>query len=58
MKKNTKTLDDRARYVQNTVNRRHKSENVEMCVARIAKTLFLSESTIWKDFTKELKPEK
>jgi len=58
MKKNQKTLEDRAEYVKQQINDRHKSLNVADVVRRIAKQLFLSEDTIWKDFAKTNQNEK
>lgn len=58
MKKNQKTLEDRAEYVKKQINDRHKSLNVADVVRRIAKQLFLSEDTIWKDFAKTNQNEK
>ena len=52
MKKNEKTLEDRAKYVKQQVNDRHKSLNVADVIRLIAKKLFLSEVTIWNDFAK------
>lgn len=54
MRKNPETLKARAKYVQDEINNRHKSENCKTCVARIARVLFLSEQIIWKDFAKDL----
>lgn len=51
MKKNPKTLAKRAAYIQSQMNRRHKSESAQMCAERLARELFISESTVWKDFT-------
>ena len=58
MKKNQKTLEDRAEYVKQQINNRHKSLNVADVVRRIAEELFLSEDTIWKDFAKTNKNKK
>lgn len=58
MKKNQTTLSDREKYVKEQVNSRHKSLNVSDVVRRIAKELFLSEDTIWKDFAKTTENEK
>jgi len=58
MKKNQKQLEDRAVYVKQQINDRHKSLNVNDVVRRIAKELFLSEDTIWKDFAKTNQNEK
>jgi hypothetical protein len=58
MKKNQKTLEDRAEYVKNQVNERHKSLNVADVIRRTAQELFLSEDTIWKDFAKNKHNEK
>lgn len=58
MKKNQKTLEDRAEYIKQQINDRHKSLNVADVVRRIAKQLFLSEDTIWKDFAKTNQNEK
>lgn len=55
MRKNPKTLQSRARYVQETVNRRHKSRTADEVIKDLAKELFLSESIIWKDYAKNLK---
>lgn len=55
MRKNPKTLNDRAKYVQETVERRHKSRSTEDVIKDLAKELFLSESIIWKDYAKNLK---
>ena len=52
MNKDTYTLEKRSNYVKNVMNKRHKSETAEMCAKRIARELFLSESTIWKDYAK------
>lgn len=57
MRKNPKTLTARAKYVQETINRRHKSRSSEDVVKDLAKELFLSESIIWKDYAKNLKNE-
>tara|TARA_R110000796_G_scaffold74629_10_gene167831 strand:+ start:62 stop:232 length:171 start_codon:yes stop_codon:yes gene_type:complete len=54
MNKNEDTLRKRATFVQNQMNKRHKSEDATMCASRLARELFLSESTIWKDFSKQL----
>lgn len=54
MRKAPQTLVRRAAYVQKQMNSRHKSETAEMCAARLARELFLSESTIWKDFSLNL----
>ena len=54
MRKNPKTVNNRAEYVQNQINNRHKSETVEMAVCRLALRLFLSEPTIWNDYTKQI----
>ena len=53
MKKDAKTVERRAIYIKNQMNSRHKSETADMCAKRLAKELFLSESTIWKDFSKK-----
>jgi hypothetical protein len=55
MKKNQKTLEDREKYVKTQVNSRHKSLNTTDVVRDLAKRLFLSEETIWKDFAKQKK---
>lgn len=55
MRKAPLTLDKRAAYIQKQMNSRHKSETAEMCAKRLSRELFLSESTIWKDFSKNLK---
>lgn len=52
MNKNPKTLKDRAAYIKDSINKRHKSLNIEEIVSKLAKELFLSEATIWKDFSK------
>lgn len=52
MKKNPTTLKNRALYIQNRVNSRHKSLSTTDVVREIAKELFLSEETVWKDFAK------
>lgn len=52
MNKNRKTLEERSNYIKDQINKRHKSESAEMCVRRLARELFLSQSTIWKDFSK------
>lgn len=57
MKKNPKTLEDRAAYVKNEVNNRHKSLNVSDAIRLIAAKLFMSEDAIWKDFAKTPKNE-
>jgi biotin operon repressor len=57
MKKNEVTLRKRAAFIQNQMNKRHKSEEAVMCASRLARELFLSESTIWKDFSKNVKNE-
>lgn len=54
MRKNPKVAEARAEFIQKQINERHKSETVEMAVSRLASSLFLSEVTIWKDYTKEL----
>ena len=54
MRKNPEVLKARAKYVQDTINNRHKSELCGTCVARISRQLFLSEQIIWKDFAKDL----
>jgi biotin operon repressor len=54
MKKNPITLVKRASFIQNQMNKRHKSESAQMCAERLARELFLSESTVWKDFTKQI----
>ena len=54
MNKNAKILKDRAKDVQNGAKNRHKSEDLDMYIARRAKELFLSESTIWKDYVKKI----
>ncbi|QCW20644.1 hypothetical protein [Flavobacterium phage FPSV-S27] len=58
MRKNPKTVEMRAEYVQNQINNRHKSETVEMAVSRLAARLFLSEPTIWNDYTKQITKKK
>lgn len=55
MRKNPTTLISRAKYVQETVNRRHKSRTTNDVISDLAKELFLSESIIWKDYAKNLK---
>lgn len=54
MRKNPLTLERRAAYIQKQMNSRHKSETAEMCAKRLARQLFLSVDTIWKDFSKPL----
>ena len=58
MRKDQKVVNDRAKYVQEQVNSRHKSLNVADVVRRIALELFLSEATIWADLTKKVENEK
>lgn len=52
MRKNPIIAEKRARYIQKAMSNRHKSETAEMCAQRLARELFLSEATIWKDFAK------
>lgn len=54
MRRNPKNVEKRALYIQNSMNKRHKSEAATMTAARLARELFLSESTIWKDYAKKL----
>ena len=54
MRKNPKIVEKRARFVQKSINNRHKSETAEMCAQRLAGELFLSISTIWKDFARKI----
>lgn len=54
MRKNPKVANSRAEYIQKSINNRHKSETIEMAVARLAGSLFLSESIIWKDYSKDV----
>lgn len=58
MRKNQKQLSERAEYVKQQVNDRHKSLNVADVIRRIANELFLSEDTIWKDLAKTNQNEK
>ena len=53
MRKNPDVLKARAKYVQEQVKNRHKSEKCATCVARIARHLFLSDQIIWKDLAKD-----
>jgi len=53
MRKDPKIVEKRADYIKRQMNSRHKSETAEMCAKRLARELFLSESTIWKDFSKK-----
>ncbi len=53
MRKNPEVAEKRSKYIKNEINSRHKSETAEMCVKRLARELFLSEQTIWKDFSKK-----
>lgn len=57
MRRSPDNVENRARFVQKEVNKRHKSETAQMAVSRIARSLFLSESTIWNDYAKNLKNE-
>lgn len=50
MRKSEKTVQKRRAYIKNQMDTRHKSETADMCVKRLANELFLSESTIWKDY--------
>lgn len=52
MRKDEKTLTKRREHVKQAINTRHKSETAEMCAERLARELFLSVSTIWKDYAK------
>jgi hypothetical protein len=52
MRKDPNVLEKRNNYVKRVMNQRHKSETVVMCAQRLARELFLSESTIWKDYVK------
>lgn len=58
MKKNQNTLKEREKYIKDQVNGRHKSLNTTDVVRDLAKKLFLSEETIWKDFAKQKTNEK
>ena len=59
MKRNETKLEARARYVKDRINNRagkeitmtinYKSHNVSDEVRRIARELFVSEATIWRD---------
>lgn len=53
MQKDPKTIQKRIDYIKRQMNSRHKSETAEMCAKRLARELFLSESTIWKDFSRK-----
>jgi hypothetical protein len=53
MKKNQTTLKEREKYIKEQINGRHKSLNTSDVVRELAKKLFLSEETIWKDFAKQ-----
>lgn len=57
MRKNPNTLISRAKYVQEKVNRRHKTITTSEVIKELAKELFLSEQIIWKDYAKNLKNE-
>jgi len=50
MKKNDSTLSARREFIQKTVNE-NKGEKIESVVRDIARNLFISESTVWKDLT-------
>lgn len=50
MRKNPKVVEKRRSFVKEEIAKRHKSETVEMCISRIARKLFLSNDTIWKDY--------
>lgn len=52
MKKDPKALEKRQTFIKNAMNTRHKSETADMCAKRLARELYLSESTIWKDYAK------
>lgn len=52
MRKDPKVVEKRHAYIKRVMNTRHKSETAEMCAQRLARELFLSESTIWKDYAK------
>ncbi len=53
MRKNPEVLKARAEFVQKEVENRHKTEKCATCIARISRSLFLSEQIIWKDFAKD-----
>lgn len=52
MKKNESTSTARAKFVQETINKRPTGTKVESVVTEIADKLFLSPFTIWKDYQK------
>jgi len=52
MRKDPKTVNKRRQYIKDQMNTRHKTETAEMCAQRLARELFLSERTIWYDYTK------
>lgn len=52
MRKDPNIVEKRQKYIKDAINNRHKSETLTMCAQRLARELFLSESTIWKDYAK------
>lgn len=52
MKKDPVVAKKRHVYIKKMMDKRHKSETAAMCARRLARELFLSESTIWKDYAK------
>jgi len=54
MNRNKQQIIDRAKYVQETINSRPKGEKFLTVVNDIAEKLFLSPSTIMKDYTREI----
>jgi len=57
MKRNAKTLKKRARYVKNQMNNRKNGATAVSTAKKLATKLFLSESTIWKDYLIEIEIE-
>lgn len=53
MQKNKDILKKRAEFIQKEINNRHQTEKCTTCVARLGRMLFLSETTIWRDFAKD-----
>lgn len=51
MRKDPKIVEKRRKFIKEQMKKRHKSETADMCAKRLARELFLSESTIWKDYT-------
>lgn len=52
--KNETLANQRAAHIQQTVNSRS-AEKVDTVIRELAQNLFLSERTVWRDYTRELR---